>query len=66
MTLADPCLATTVNTVSITDMSIKIGDASYVTYSYTDPTDTASASYGDGYNICGARAHYIAEADGSN
>ena len=48
-------------------MSIKVGsNASPVTQTYTDPTDTASAAYGDGYDKCGARAHYIADADGSN
>ena len=55
------------NTVSLTTpMSIKVGDTVPITQTYTDPTDTASAAYGDGYNRCGSRAHYIADSDGSN
>ena len=47
-------------------MSIKVGASGEVTQTYTEPTDTASTLYGDGYDRCGARAHYIADADGSN
>ena len=47
-------------------MSIKVGDTTSVTQDYTDPTDTASFLYGDGYDKCGNRAHYIADANGSN
>lgn len=58
LVIKDPCAESRVNQVSINNMLIRFG-ATLLSQEVSGPTDTASLTYGNGYDICGPMKYSV-------
>ena len=62
--VVDPCeQANFAQTISISYLQTTL-EAEKVGTQYEVPTDTVSSAYGNGYDTCGDREHYLIDSDG--
>lgn len=65
--IVDPCLNSVVNfdnILKVVDMRVPLG-LTVLTNSYTGPKDSVSATYGNGYDKCGALQYTILDEEGN-
>ena len=65
MEVLNPCLtANFVQTIAVTTLTTTVGAAAVGTQ-YEIPTDTVSSLFGNGYDMCGDRIHYLEDSTSS-
>jgi hypothetical protein len=57
----NPCRTATVDTRTIDNMFTTVDDKKVQVQSYTEFTDDISRTYGNGYDKCGPRVHYLTD-----
>jgi len=63
--IINPCLTSTVSAQPVSDYLTTVLAGVPTTWLYDEATDSASTTYGDGYDRCGARKHYLTDSNNS-
>jgi len=66
VTYINPCRTAVVTPRVINNMSVTVGNGLTVSQVYTDFTDSVSTLFGNGYDSCGPRSHYLATQVNNN
>lgn len=65
ITYVNPCRTAVVTPRAITNMMNTVGELTYVYQTYDDFKDDISTLYGNGYDKCGPREHYLTDNTGA-
>lgn len=66
VTYSNKCLETLLTPGTLTDLKFTLGDTFTAYKTYTDFQDSISVQFGNGYDKCGPRIHYLTDSSGGN